>query len=243
MQNAAEKLIMTYDPNMGSSEKVIGEQPECITCSHKLRDGVIEHYDENSVLRKVEVPDGALWSRNHLTFSDIGGVAYFDSEHNLHNDNGPAVEYAGGGRRAWWIHGKRHRENGPALIDRMGTEEWYQNGELHRENGPAVTSPMGGEIWAQRGLTHRENGAAVTHPDGTQEWYLHGELHREDGPSVIYPDGSSEWISDGQRHRTDGPAIEVPSHPEKNEWWLNNQRFESESEWNQAVKEYQNGLL
>jgi hypothetical protein len=52
----------------------------------------------------------------------------------------------------WWINGKLHRTDGPALIWNSGCQEWYLNGERHRTDGPAV-------IW----------------PNGSQEWYLNGE--------------------------------------------------------------------
>ncbi|RTK96136.1 MAG: hypothetical protein EKK64_04865 [Neisseriaceae bacterium] len=47
---------------------------------------------------------------------------------NLHRTTGPAVEYANGDVE-YWIHGKRHNENGPAVI--YGDKKyWYINGEF-----------------------------------------------------------------------------------------------------------------
>lgn len=45
----------------------------------------------------------------------------------------------------YYIHGAKHRDNGPAEISRQGDftiEHWYQNGKLHRdpEEGPAKTT-------------------------------------------------------------------------------------------------------
>jgi len=37
----------------------------------------------------------------------------------------------------WFIHGKRHREDGPAVINAQKTE-WYLNDMRHRIGGPAV---------------------------------------------------------------------------------------------------------
>ena len=57
------------------------------------------------------------------------------------------------GTQFWYLNGKYHREDSPAVIYPDGTQEWYLNGKLHMEDGPAVISP-----------------------DGTQEWYLN-DIH------------------------------------------------------------------
>lgn len=43
---------------------------------------------------------------------------------------------------SWCLNGKRHKENGPAVIKYYESgqkeyEAWYRNGEFHREDGPA----------------------------------------------------------------------------------------------------------
>ena len=61
------------------------------------------------------------------------------------------------GDKEWWLNGKRHREDGPAIETTHGNKEWFLNGEYHREDGPAV------ERW-----------------DGSRYWFLHGEgIHPE----------------------------------------------------------------
>ena len=42
------------------------------------------------------------------------------------------------GTKRWYLNGKRHREDGPAVIYSNGDTIWYLNGKLHRTNGPAV---------------------------------------------------------------------------------------------------------
>ena len=68
--------------------------------------------------------------------------------HNLHREDGPAIEYADGGK------------------------EWYLNGKLHREDGPAVELADGSKVWTLNGKRHREDGPAVEFPDGEKRWYL-----------------------------------------------------------------------
>ena len=44
--------------------------------------------------------------------------------------------------------------NDPSLIrevDRVGTRFWYLNGKLHREDGPAVERPNGTRFWYRNG--------------------------------------------------------------------------------------------
>ena len=43
------------------------------------------------------------------------------------------------GSKEWWLNGKRHREDGPAVEYCInGSKEWWLNGKRHREDGPAV---------------------------------------------------------------------------------------------------------
>ena len=56
------------------------------------------------------------------------------------------------GTKSWYLNGKQHRLNGPAIEHYNGAKEWYLDDELHRIDGPAIE-------W----------------PDGTQFWYINGE--------------------------------------------------------------------
>ena len=75
----------------------------------------------------------------------------------------------------WYLNGKLHREDGPAIEYANGTKDWYLNGELHREDGPACEYSNGDKIWYLNGKCHREDGPAVKCSDGTKGWYLNGE--------------------------------------------------------------------
>ena len=56
-----------------------------------------------------------------------------------------------------------------------GTKHWYLNGRRHREDGPAVEWADGTKEWWLSGNLHREDGPALIHADGTEEWWLNGE--------------------------------------------------------------------
>jgi hypothetical protein len=69
-----------------------------------------------------------------------------------------------------------------------GTKHWYLNGKKHREDGPAVEYIDGGESWYLNGKRHREDGPAVDWDDGTKEWYLNGEeLTEEEHKATMNP--------------------------------------------------------
>ena len=56
-----------------------------------------------------------------------------------------------------WVNGKRHREEGPAVLYGNGSKAWWIDGKRHREDGPAIEKP-----------------------GGYREWYLDGERISED---------------------------------------------------------------
>ena len=55
------------------------------------------------------------------------------------------------GTKSWWLNGKLHREDGPAIEYAGGSKEWYLNGKLHREDGPAVEYASGSKYWFLNG--------------------------------------------------------------------------------------------
>ena len=56
--------------------------------------------------------------------NEYGDKFWYDSNGELHREDGPAVEYSNGDK--WWcIHGKYHREDGPAYERKNGYKEYY----------------------------------------------------------------------------------------------------------------------
>ena len=51
------------------------------------------------------------------------------------------------GSKSWWLNGKHHREDGPAIERANGNKEWYLNGKRHREDGPAIERFGGSKSW------------------------------------------------------------------------------------------------
>ena len=56
------------------------------------------------------------------------GNKYWYLNGKLHREDGPAIEYANGSK-SWWLNDKRHREDGPAGEWSNGNKSWYLNGE------------------------------------------------------------------------------------------------------------------
>jgi hypothetical protein len=78
------------------------------------------------------------------------------------------------GDKYWFLNGKKHRNDGPAIEYYDGSKAWYLNGKLHRNDGPAS------EIYT-----------------GDKIWYLNDKIHRVDGPAVEYADGNKFWCLKG----------------------------------------------
>ena len=82
-------------------------------------------------------------------------------------------------------------------VDDCGSKFWYLNGKLHREDGPAIEYPDGSKFWYLNGKRHRVDGPAIEDADGSKEWYLNGKRHRVDGPAMEWTDGTKRWFLDG----------------------------------------------
>ena len=61
--------------------------------------------------------------------------------------NKPECKTYPNGDKAWYLNGKRHREDGPACEYASGAKEWWLNGKLHREDGPASEWASGDRWW------------------------------------------------------------------------------------------------
>ena len=128
----------------------------------------------------------------------------------LHREDGPAAEYANGDKQ-WWVNGERHRVDRPAIEYANGTKLWYVNGKLHRVDGPAAE-----------------------YANGDKEWWVNDELHREDGPAIERADGTKLWYVNDKRHRVDGPVAEW-ANGDKEWWYVNSKRYDTPSDWAEAV--------
>ena len=79
-----------------------------------------------------------------------------------------------------------------------GNKYWYLNGKLHREDGPAIEYADGTKHWFLNGKRHREGGPAIEYVNGTKYWFLHGEEVTEQ--EVMKSSGKIVNI-DGKKYR------------------------------------------
>ena len=89
------------------------------------------------------------------------------------------IEYDNGSK-AWWLNGKLHRTDGPAIERANGNKAWYLNDKRHRADGPAVEKANGNKEWWLNGKRHRTDGPAIEWANGTKFWYLNGKRLSED---------------------------------------------------------------
>jgi hypothetical protein len=85
------------------------------------------------------------------------------------------------------------KEQPQCKVDEYGNKEWRLHGKLHREDGPAYEYASGYKYWYLHGKLHREDGPACEEPGGTKRWFLNDQLHREDGPAIERGSGYKEW--------------------------------------------------
>ena len=64
-------------------------------------------------------------------------------------------------------------------VSNYGRKYWYLNGKLHREDGPAIEHSDGSKYWCLNGELHREDGPAIEDSNGCGSWYLNGKLLTE----------------------------------------------------------------
>ena len=60
------------------------------------------------------------------------------------------------GSKSWFLYGKYHREDGPAIEYEDGSKSWFLYGKLHREDGPAIERASGSKYWFLYGTEYTE---------------------------------------------------------------------------------------
>lgn len=91
-------------------------------------------------------------------------------------------------------------------IEKTNNLSFFINGKLHRSDGPAVITNKF-HFYYIYGNLHRQQAPAIV-GDNVKAWYRYGKLHREDGPA-IEKNNIKLWFFRGKLHRIDGPAIEM----------------------------------
>jgi len=84
----------------------------------------------------------------------------------------PELKITEYGTKRWYLNGKLHRENGPAIEYVNGTKEWYLNGKRHRIDGPAIEWSNGDKYWYLKGKEVKEEDVIDFNPKITEREYL-----------------------------------------------------------------------
>lgn len=61
------------------------------------------------------------------------------------------------------------------IIGSNGTIAWYLNGKFHKEDGPAIEYTHGTKGWYLNGKRHRLDGPALEWSNGYKEWWIDGQ--------------------------------------------------------------------
>ena len=110
-------------------------------------------------------------------------------------------------RTEYYLNGKRHRIDGPAVVHTNGDKAWWLNGKFHHIDGPAIDHVNGYKVWYLNGNLHCVDGPAVIQSSGNKDWYLNGKRHRVGGPATVNVNGFKVWYQNGEKHRVSGPAV------------------------------------
>jgi hypothetical protein len=70
-------------------------------------------------------------------------------------DNAIHVEVDFDGTIKWFLNGKQHREDGPAIEFTDGTKFWFVNDYCHRVDGPAIEWNTGICCWYINGVRYK----------------------------------------------------------------------------------------
>ena len=76
--------------------------------------------------------------------NESGDKKWYNKVKQLHRTDGLAIERSNGW---WYLNGRRHRTDGPAVVLASGSKGWYLNGKLHRTDGPAIEYFNGTKKW------------------------------------------------------------------------------------------------
>ena len=87
---------------------------------------------------------------------------------------------------------------------------WYLNGKYHREDGPAIEYKNGDKAWWLNGNRHREDGPAIEWADGDKEWYLNGiEYSESDWKKEVAKLRANKTSCDGRIVEIDGKKYKL----------------------------------
>ena len=70
--------------------------------------------------------------RYRIEIGEDGSRRYYNTDGQLHRDDGPAVERSNGDK-VWYQNGVRHRTDGAAVEYANGYKEWFINGRMVSE--------------------------------------------------------------------------------------------------------------
>lgn len=146
------------------------------------------------------------------------------------SDGGPTDIHADGSQLWLDVHGRPHRDDGPAFIRFDGLTLSFRHGRFLEGY-----DPRNGQFFANNVKHKSDNfsvvGGRVKHIRDTLFWLdEHGQCHRQNGPAMIgvMERGNFEiWYLHGKHHRVDGPAKTSSDLGYKSRFWGHKKWFQN----------------
>lgn len=117
---------------------------------------------------------------DHVKYLIDNGYQCFDNKGLLHNSYGPA--HIDTDSEQWWIHGKLHRVDGPALIVNIE---------------PDAINTILNKIVLKINKVFKTSFKVNLSSKG-YSWHRYGKKHREDGPAIDFPYKKEYYLEDVQ---------------------------------------------
>lgn len=197
-------------------------------------------YNENNQVHKLDGPAVIYYKRDENGKKIIKKELWYKEDLQHREGNKPAVkEYNEWGeisKVAYFKNGKRHRENGAAVVSffsngKISTLSYYRNNILDNIDKPSMIE------FDPRGNIRAKG------------YYLRNQLHRENGPALIFYKNNKvvedSYYKNGVIHRVEGPAnimYNLLGHI-RDYYYAINGTFIDAKEYNNIVDRIQNSSI
>lgn len=113
------------------------------------------------------------------------------------------------------LHGKLHRMDGPAWIQKGGAQKWFHAGRMHREDGPAWIVPRFFARFYKEGHKHRSDGPAIIFSQGTMFWFNNNKCMHPPVSAVVSGEACLRVIPMESVEEAEASAAYITGDPEE----------------------------
>ena len=147
-----EKYVISELEKKGIEITATGKVSNNLGSEYTLDDGYFDFVENEVMGRRFKC---------HMYYTKNGGNLEEKTKSKVTSDNEPKCTTYADGTKRWYLDGKLHRVDGPAIEWADGTKKWYLDGKLHRVGGPAIEWADGDKEWWLNGVRQEEPQRAV----------------------------------------------------------------------------------